>query len=222
MSQFVFSDFIGKSRARKPNKSQTNWVNITYSIFVRINRWFQLHILSFIFSLFYFLAICSKFPFHIRLHHCHCTPPPWPVRALKKVLPHRPRPLTSPSLPPNLYNNHHASRDTSAVAPSGASNEELPSPWLCWFVATTTVNDCYQLQPILCRLCQFILNYPYHPPFIYVLSQHPTCSPSWNIPPPYTLSYKTKMIIWKENQRKIHRNLIRRPRLTSTQSLILI
>ena len=75
------SDFAVNSRARKLNKSQTKKPNIKgvqylsriYS-FSRINRSGVNFVLSFILSSFYFLIICAKSPFRLRLRQSTLSP----------------------------------------------------------------------------------------------------------------------------------------------------
>ena len=80
-----FSNFAGNSHAQKPNKAPTKRVNITYITFARVNRWCQLHILSFILSSFYFLTICANFPFCIRLRHLRSKPHPPAQVGIRKI-----------------------------------------------------------------------------------------------------------------------------------------
>ena len=149
----LFSDFAGNSRARKPNKSQTNWSNITYNIIARINRWFQLCIVSFILFSFYFLNICANFPFCVRLCHWRSTPPP-PARAgIRKSNTASPPtsdkdlaaadPLYRPPLLRRCVCRHSCFR----------LQRRLSFPRLWIFFAATDVYGERQSRPIWCRLC---------------------------------------------------------------------
>ena len=202
ISQF-FSYFAGNSRAQKLNKSQTKQANITYSIFIYINRWCPLCLLSFILSSFYFLTIHANLPFCIYLSHLKSTHP-LPSRVVIININTASLQTSYKSLvaddplhqPPRFW------RRISCCA-CLCLWQNLPYPRLWRFFDATTVDDDRQLRPILCFLCQFFLTYPYHHPFIFALPPHSNWHPSQIIPPSDALLDKMTMRIWKDNLRNI-------------------
>ena len=80
--QFYFSGFARNLRSRKPNKAQTKWENIKgVQYFPGFGSWLSAHeqdwcqisLKVFILSFFYFLIICTNFPFRLCLRQS--TPP---------------------------------------------------------------------------------------------------------------------------------------------------
>ena len=65
-------DFVGNSRARKPNKVHTKRSNTTGLQYLRTHHQVvSTSYLSFILYSFYFLTICANSPSRLRLHLCY-------------------------------------------------------------------------------------------------------------------------------------------------------